>query len=523
MKTFLKVLLLLLLIGFTVLFNAGLIDIRIDEIRYLLGYIAQQEEASNTFGIIAKYELIKRRMLYGEDNITSYELEARIQALMTGDQLKEKNTWASKVYKIPVRLTLNTIRIMLGKKIINPKEDDKVFSVLEIAYFWERNRKYTEALKIYDDVLSASNLAPEIAAAILVHKSFCYSMLSNYSKSKQIYEDVINKYPATEAGILAWKLLDFIQSIERERENLQNAKLTELEKARQFYLLMDFRNAIKNYSMFLGKDTRPPMESEARFYKGRAHEELGETEDAIMEYRRVIKVDASKKWARQANRRMLMLGEFYEQQKSISEEAKRQLEAYQDKMFMNNVEKYSSIVAQNTLKGELLKEAKKGAQKIRATNDSILKLIDQIGNFDLTGEEDVKKRKLEQMRRELVDKGKLSSAEMQELERKQNLAENPYRRPSTLKRIFDENSSELRYLYNKRLRSGVKLSGKMLVEIRIEARGTIGGVRLIQSNMGDQSFENDVVERIKNWKFTPVPDSLGEITVNFPFEFHEEL
>ena len=36
---------------------------------------------SNTFGIVAKYELIKHRIAYGEENVTSYELEAKIQAL----------------------------------------------------------------------------------------------------------------------------------------------------------------------------------------------------------------------------------------------------------------------------------------------------------------------------------------------------------------------------------------------------------------------------------------------------------
>ena len=34
-------------------------------------------------------------------------------------------------------MVLNTIRILLGKKIINPKEDDKIFKVIEIGYFWK--------------------------------------------------------------------------------------------------------------------------------------------------------------------------------------------------------------------------------------------------------------------------------------------------------------------------------------------------------------------------------------------------
>jgi TonB family protein len=122
-----------------------------------------------------------------------------------------------------------------------------------------------------------------------------------------------------------------------------------------------------------------------------------------------------------------------------------------------------------------------------------------------------------------MKRGNLTSAEVKEVERRQVLAQNPYRRPSALKKDIDENSSELRYIYNKRLRTGVKLSGKMLVEMRINADGSLSKVRLVESNMGDTGFELEVVKRIESWKFKAVPDSLGEFTVNYPFEFYEEL
>lgn len=230
-------------------------------------------------------------------------------------------------------------------------------------------------------------------------------------------------------------------------------------------------------------------------------------------------------WARQANRRLLMLGSFYEQQKQIADEAKRQLEAYQDQVFIKNVEKYSDLLTENTsIKKELLKEETPKAPVTKISNDSILNLIDKIGNIDLTGtkEKEVKKKKTEQARKELLEQGKLTKAEFAELERRQNLAQNPYRRPGVLKNIIDENSGELRYIYNKRLRAGIKLSGKMLVEIKINANGEIGTVKLLESNMGDAAFEQDILQRIKTWRFNAVPEDLGSLTVNYPFEFYEE-
>lgn len=525
MRTVLRLLAFLLVFALTALFNAALIDIRFEDIRYLLGTIASTSEVSNTFGIVAKYELIKRRMQFGDEDVNNYELEAKIQALTSGSMKDEEERSAKgKLYRLPVRYLLNGIRFILNKPIINPTEEDKVFSVLEIGYFWERNRRYTEALKIYDEVLGTPHLDPEIRAAILVHKSFCYSMLSRYDRSKRIYEEVINAYPNTEAGILSWKLLDFINSMEKERKAVQTTNLSEMEKAKQFYLLMDFRNAIKNYSILLTENNHTnDVVAEARFYKGRCHEELGENEEALMEYRAVIQKDASKIWARQANRRMLMLGEFYAQQKSIAEEARRQLEAYQDQVFIKNVEKYSAMVSRSTLKGELGKKISVKNKEF-ARNDSIMKLISQVGNFDLTGEKGALKRRreMEKLRRELIEKGELSEAEILELKRRQYLADNPYRRPSVLKEFIDDNSVELRYIYNKRLRTGIKLSGKMLVTIRIKADGSVSQAKVMQSNMGDSQFEESITKQIKKWKFRSIPDSLGDLTVNYPFEFYEE-
>jgi len=92
MNPTLKYVSVLILLGFTILFNIVLVDIRFSEINYLLGKIASRDRISNTFSIVAKYELIKRRMLFGEDQNSDYELEAKIQALTSGNQFENQRT-----------------------------------------------------------------------------------------------------------------------------------------------------------------------------------------------------------------------------------------------------------------------------------------------------------------------------------------------------------------------------------------------------------------------------------------------
>lgn len=518
MKFILKFSLVLFLLLFTILFNVGLIDIRFSEIDYLLGKISARDNISNTYSIVAKYELIKRRMLKGEEEDSNYELEAQIQALTSETAfLDGKSAFNKKVYLIPVKMALYPIRLTLGKQIISPEDDDKVFEILEIAYFWERIRKYKEALVLYDEVLSVSSITPRIHAAILIHKAFCYSMLSNYDEAKRIYETVIATFPETDEGILAWKLLDFIQYMEKERVTLEKIKTSEMEKGQQFYLLMDFRNAIKSYSLFLAQNSGQGNQSiaEARYYKGRAHEELGEYDEAILEYRIVMDIDKTGKWAKQANRRMLMLGEFYVQQKNIADEARRKLDAYQDLVFAKNVDKYKDILTENSIKAEISSHSV-------TPNDSILKIIDLIGSMEMPEEEAEIPKPPVVAKKIVQSKDTLSESQERELKRRELLVQNPYRKPMALRSVIEQHQNEVKYIYNKFLRSGVKISGKMILKMQIRSDGGIESTEIVQSNLGDRKFEDEIMQKVRTWKFMAVADSLGNLTINYPFEFDDD-
>lgn len=522
MRSFFQIAFVLLLFVVGLLFNVGLVDIRFEEVNYQLGKAAAVTDDARSLGILSKYELIKRRMELGESDKENYEIEARVQALISGDQLKDEFTddiIKRKKYLIPVRILLNTIRLILGKELIKPEQENQIFKVLEIGYFWERNRKYKEAIEIYDKVLDMSGVEENIRATVLLHKGFCFSMLSEYGKSVEVYERVISVYPDTDAGKTAWKLLDFINSINKKRMELAKKNVSGFEKAKQYYLLMDYRNAIKFFSEYLDKAPQTIKSFEARFLKGRSHEELGETEEAVLEYRRTIKKDRSKKWAREANRRMLMLGEFYAHKRQMAEEAKKQLAAYQDKGFMDNVDKFKDMMAESSIRDELLK--KQGGEVAASGSADVLDLLNSIGDMDLTGESQ-RKRKQERLRRELIRKGAGSEAEIKALERRSMLASNPFRRPSVIKEVIDGNVNQLRYIYNKRLRVGENFSGRVIVQMDIMPDGSIANPLVINSSVGHETFEKEVVEKIKTWKFREVPDSLGALSIKYPFEFYEE-
>jgi len=524
MKTFIRISFIFLVIAGIFFFNAGLIDLRLQEVQYLLGTVASVENVPKTLGIIAKYELIRNRMVYGEEDLSNYELEAKIQALTSFTAYGEnQNLKKLSFYHVPVKLTVDAVRLLLGKKIINPVDNDNVFKILEIAYFWERHRKYDEAIKLYEQVLKRKDLTSDIRAAVLIHKAFCHSMRSEYETAKKTYEQVIADFPETEAGILSWKLLDFISSIEAERIKIQNTASSDFEKGKNYYMLMDYRNCIRYLSKFLEGRHRKTTVAEARFYKGRAHEELGETEEALLEYNIILKKKGTRHWARQANRRLIMLGEFYETKKQIALEARKRLKEYQDAMFSEKVDKFTPIIAENAEKRIALKKAVAGDTR----DENLLAFINSIGVLDkndLEFESEDVEDSIRDLSPDMVSSEKISkdSSENMKLLRRKRLARHPFRRPTALKKIIDKNANSLQYLYTKRVKNGLDVSGKLMVQIDIAADGTVHKARITQSNMGDSAFEKEVIENISGWRFQPVADSLGDLTVHYPFEFSSQ-
>jgi TonB family protein len=290
---------------------------------------------------------------------------------------------------------------------------------------------------------------------------------------------------------------------------------------------MDYRNAIKYFSLFLRQNKEDLKAAEARFYKGRSHEEIGENEEAIMEYRSAISQDKTLKWGREANRRIIMLGEFYDYRTKMSQEAEKQLQAYQDESFMSTMNTIKSIMPQKTQATRDMLSKLKQANGIKSvSDDNAIDLLNAIGDLDLTGKNGQKMAEVKEDNathpKPIENTAAGPYKNIRDLEREKILSVHPFRRPAYIKTVVDENVKQLQYIYNKELRRGNALSGKILVEIAIRPSGAIQQADIIQSTMGDKNFEALVISKINIWLFRPVPDSLGILKIRYPFEFYEE-
>jgi hypothetical protein len=87
---------------------------------------------------------------------------------------------------------------------------------------------------------------------------------------------------------------------------------------------------------------------------------------------------------------------------------------------------------------------------------------------------------------------------------------------SEVEAVIQENLSQIRYCYNKALRTNPNLSGKVTTSFVIGGDGSVKTSRVPASTMASQEVEDCIKGRIASWKF-PQPRGGGDVSVNYPF------
>ena len=272
----------LLFLGFALYFNPKVISMRLSELDSLLDEAAGKQAILNNATMLGKFELLGRRLEQGESRVENYGLEARIQAFTVPDRTRSPVLQStSGPFTRPLRAVLNALRFALGKDAIHPESIDKTLDSLETAYLHERSRNYAQALTEYSAVLPGLSAGSDIQASALLHFAFCESMPNRMAEAREILTRVIAESSGKEEGVVAWKLLGFIDEIEDKRSLALPGKPTDLDRAKQRYLLVDYSSAINLLDGYVQKNKADPRLAEAYYYRARAYEELGDLGKAI--------------------------------------------------------------------------------------------------------------------------------------------------------------------------------------------------------------------------------------------------
>ncbi len=88
----------------------------------------------------------------------------------------------------------------------------------------------------------------------------------------------------------------------------------------------------------------------------------------------------------------------------------------------------------------------------------------------------------------------------------------------SIKEVVTSRRGGLDFIYKKALRSNPILKGVVILEFTIAEDGDVTGIRIVSSTVNDLSFEKQILQRIRSWKFPPYPGS-GNTVVTYPIKF----
>lgn len=94
---------------------------------------------------------------------------------------------------------------------------------------------------------------------------------------------------------------------------------------------------------------------------------------------------------------------------------------------------------------------------------------------------------------------------------------NAKRDQNAINAVVSSHRSSIRMSYEKFLRRDPSLQGKITVRFTIAASGIITDISIIDNSTMNRELENEIVRKIRMWRFETIPE--GDVTVTYPFIF----
>jgi TonB family protein len=91
------------------------------------------------------------------------------------------------------------------------------------------------------------------------------------------------------------------------------------------------------------------------------------------------------------------------------------------------------------------------------------------------------------------------------------------RQNEAINSIVSSHKVSMRMTYERYLKRDPGLEGKITVRFTIAASGAVTVVEILENTTSSKELENEIVRKIKMWRFEPVRE--GEVSVTFPFIF----
>lgn len=483
------------------------------EMARAMAALSQSYNNTSALSMLARYEMIRQRGSMPEEDETALEL--RLQAMVNAPQAKgqvESAQTPTLQEKVIIWL-LKGVRLILGKSEHIYDIPDGTRRDLELGYYYERARKYTQAVGIYSHALDAGNLSAQSAATMRLHRGFCLSLLGDLAGARKDFQTISTLISSTDENRVALRMMDILKGMETELRLAHQQSLGPLEQGKRLFRLGSTIEAMNLFNQVLSDAKATASQKlEVRYWFGRAQEEMGQDSDAVATYRSIVGEAPNSNLARQANRRLYVLGKFYQNDADLEKAALQQLQKYQDFQFINalkSAEQTKTRVAVMQRRQAIRADSSRAAM----ASDSLEKTPDGTAPVAALKRAD-----------SAQDQAGSLKAALRKIPEQRHMATrikaDPLRREAILATI-ESNRGELEFLFQKWLRKGEPFDGRLTVRLVIGPDGAVRDAKTVseKSTIEHPAFVADVLQNVKRWRFRGDPGETADIPVSFPLDF----
>lgn len=280
-------------------------EVRLRELGENLETTADKTAALRSLGLIARFQLIRSRMKNGE-SMALLRREARSGYAMNDSLAKNQKQDMPFAYEVGLRI-INFVNIIAGGRPLSATQKSRADYLREDAYLSELQRDFPRAIAYYDQLLSELHGRDADAESFArLHRGFCHALLSQKAKAVEDLSSVVKANQRGEYRFTAEVLLAYLEDFSAQAEKIA-AMPDSIKKGKAYYDIGAYLSAIRVMEAL----PTAKKDAQANFVLARSYEEIGKSEKALANYRRLIEKNSSSQYAKLANRRIYAMGAIY--------------------------------------------------------------------------------------------------------------------------------------------------------------------------------------------------------------------
>lgn len=309
------------------------VHLRIAELRTSLRTAAETPEVLRNLSLLARLALIRERAFApaAAESTAQYrrEAEAVLLALRTTERRFDGQASPLQDFAIPL---LNGINRILGLPRLQSQTIPEDELVLDLAFRNESLREYGQAVALYSLFFDRYTYTADARDFALLHRGFCYAMLNQWEQAIADFSQA-EKSSNEQTAAVAAKFVMFLRDLSARIRKIE-AESDPARRGELYYQAAIYYKALENFALVAEEKRSLQM----RFMMARSLEETGQKEKALSLYRELIARAPASTYARQANRRLYLIGTFWGTDEELAKEARNNSEKIlNDKEFLKSV------------------------------------------------------------------------------------------------------------------------------------------------------------------------------------------